>query len=72
MLQGPGIVPLEDLDQDMYELWQQFDLIGTKFFNVVTEAPPNVIMYYTLHMDAVRSASNQPNLDKEGNDNVSE
>ncbi len=71
MVQGAGIVDIEDLDQDMFLLWQQYDLMGKRYLEVVTDAPPNVILFYTLQMDAIRKKPIKFKL-REDNDNVND
>ncbi len=68
MVQGPGIVDIEDMDQDMFEQWRELDMLGRSLLNLRPDAPPGVILLYTLNIDNFKGKGkfNYDNADNEG------
>lgn len=70
MLQGPGIVDIEDMDQDFYSKWKKLDLMGMDLLDAVPTAPPGVILAYSLDTKWLRNNFSFDFTD-EDNNNVS-
>jgi len=54
IMQGPGIADIDDIDQDMFELWTSLDMLSRPILDSNPLAPPGVILMYSLNIHKIR------------------